>query len=158
MKKKQNELLNSQYHFIAYKGEKMKKLITITLLLFSNYLLADIAFKNPIIKNNFGKKVTAGFATITSDEDLEIIDISSNISKRIEIHTMLMEGDVMKMRKIESPIITNKKPLELKKSGDHLMIYDLTENLDDLKNITLTFSFKNNSGEVIKKDIDFLVQ
>ncbi|AKO64097.1 hypothetical protein VI34_01880 [Methylophilales bacterium MBRSG12] len=136
----------------------MKKLITIILLLFSNYLLADITFKNPIIKNNFGKKVTAGFATIISDEDLEIIDISSNISKRIEIHTMLMEGDVMKMRKIESPIITTKKPLQLKKSGDHLMIYDLTENLDDLKNITLSFSFKNNSGEVIKKDVDFLVQ
>jgi len=136
----------------------MKKLIAIILLLFSNYLLADITFKNPIIKNNFGKKVTAGFATIISDEDLEIINISSNISKRIEIHTMLMEGDVMKMRKIESPIITNKNPLELKKGGDHLMIYDLTENLDDLKNITLTFSFKNNSGEVIKKDIDFLVQ
>ena len=34
---------------------------------------------------------------------------------------MLMEGDVMKMRKIESPTITNKKPLELKKGGD-LMI------------------------------------
>jgi len=136
----------------------MKKLVTIILLIMSNGLLADIAFKNPIIKNNFGKKVTAGFATIISDEDLEIIDISSNISKRIEIHTMLMEGDVIKMRKIESPVITTKKPLELKKRGDHLMIYDLTENLDDINNITLTFSFKNNSGEVFKKDIDFLVQ
>jgi len=38
------------------------------------------------------------------------------------------------------------------------MIHDLTENLDDLKNIYFTFSFKNNSSEVIKKDIDFLVQ
>ena len=136
----------------------MKKLITIILLFISNCLLADIAFKNPIIKNNFGKKVTAGFATIISDEDLEIIDISSNISKRIEIHAMLMEGDVMKMRKIESPIITNKKPLELKKSGDHLMIYDLMENLDELNNIPLTFIFKNKNGEEIKKEIDFLVQ
>ena len=136
----------------------MRKILSIFLLFISNCLLADIAFKNPIIKNNFGKKVTAGFATIISDEDLEIIDISSKISKRIEIHTMLMEGDVMKMRKIESPVISKKKPLELKKSGDHLMIYDLSENLDDLKNITLTFSFKSNSGEVIKKDINFLVQ
>ena len=136
----------------------MKKLITIILLFISNCLLADIAFMNPIIKNNFGNKVTAGFATITSDEDVEIVEISSKLSKRIEVHTMLIEGDIMKMRKIESPVITSEKPLELKKSGDHLMIYDLTENLDDLKNITLTFSFKNNSGEVIKKDIDFLVQ
>lgn len=136
----------------------MKKLITIILLFISNCLLADVTFKNPIIKNNFGKKVTAGFAIITSDEDLEVIGISSNISKKIEIHNMLMEDDVMKMRKIESPVITSKKPLELKKGGDHLMIYELTENLDVLKNITLTFSFKKNSGEIIKKDVDFLVQ
>ena len=136
----------------------MKKLITIILLFISNCLLADVTFKNPIIKNNFGKKVTAGFAIIASDEDLEVIGISSNINKKIEIHTMLMEDDVMKMRKIESPVITSKKPLELKKGGDHLMIYDLTENLDVLKNITLTFSFKKNSGEIIKKDVDFLVQ
>ncbi len=136
----------------------MKKLISIILLLMSSPLLADIIFKDPIIKNNFGKKITAGFATISSDEDLEIISISSKISKRIEVHTMLMEGDVMKMRKIDSPVIIKNKPFVLKKGGDHLMIYELTENLDDLKNVAFTFTFKNKSGEIINKDIDFLVQ
>jgi len=136
----------------------MKKLISIILLLMSSPLLADIIFKDPIIKNNFGKKITAGFATISSDEDLEIVSISSKISKRIEVHTMLMEGDVMKMRKIDSPVIIKNKPFALKKSGDHLMIYELTENLDDLKNVAFTFTFKNKSGEIINKDIDFLVQ
>lgn len=136
----------------------MKKLISIILLLMSSPLLADIIFKDPIIKNNFGKKITAGFATISSDEDLEIVSISSKISKRIEVHTMLMEGDVMKMRKIDSPVIIKNKPFFLKKSGDHLMIYELTENLDDLKNVAFTFTFKNKSGEIINKDIDFLVQ
>jgi len=38
------------------------------------------------------------------------------------------------------------------------MIYELTENLDDLKNVAFTFTFKNKSGEIINKDIDFLVQ
>lgn len=136
----------------------MKKIISIILLLMSSPLLADIIFKDPIIKNNFGKKITAGFATISSDEDLEIVSISSKISKRIEVHTMLMEGDVMKMRKIDSPVIIKNKPFALKKSGDHLMIYELTENLDDLKNVAFTFTFKNKSGEIINKDIDFLVQ
>lgn len=136
----------------------MKKLISIILLLMSSPLLADIIFKDPIIKNNFGKKITAGFATISSDEDLEIVSISSKISKRIEVHTMLMEGDVMKMRKIDSPVIIKNKPFVLEKSGDHLMIYELTENLDDLKNVAFTFTFKNKSGEIINKDIDFLVQ
>ncbi|MFL2964452.1 MAG: copper chaperone PCu(A)C [Methylophilaceae bacterium] len=136
----------------------MKKIISIILLLMSSPLLAEIVFKDPIIKNNFGKKITAGFATISSDEDLEIVSISSKISKRIEVHTMLMEGDVMKMRKIDSPVIIKNKPFALKKSGDHLMIYELTENLDDLKNVAFTFTFKNKSGEIINKDIDFLVQ
>ena len=136
----------------------MKKIISIILMLMSSPLLAEIVFKDPIIKNNFGKKITAGFATISSDEDLEIVSISSKISKRIEVHTMLMEGDVMKMRKIDSPVIIKNKPFALKKSGDHLMIYELTENLDDLKNVAFTFTFKNKSGEIINKDIDFLVQ
>ena len=136
----------------------MKKLISIILLLMSSPLLANIIFKDPIIKNNFGKNITAGFATISSDEDLEIVSLSSKISKRIEVHTMLMEGDVMKMRKIDSPVIIKNKPFALKKSGDHLMIYELTENLDDLKNVAFTFTFKNKSGELINKDIDFLVQ
>ena len=136
----------------------MKKLISIILLLMSSPLLADIIFKDPIIKNNFGKKITAGFATISSDEDLEIVSISSKISKRIEVHTMLMEGDVMKMRKIDSPVIIKNKPFVLQKSGDHLMIYELTENLDDIKNVAFTFTFKNQSGKIINKDIDFLVQ
>ena len=136
----------------------MKKIISIILLLMSSPLLAEIVFKDPIIKNNFGKKITAGFATISSNEDLEIVSISSKISKRIEVHTMLMEGDVMKMRKIDSPVIIKNKPFALKKSGDHLMIYELTENLDDLKNVAFTFTFKNKSGEIINKDIDFLVQ
>ena len=64
----------------------------------------------------------------------------------------------MKMRKIDSPVIIKNKPFALKKSGDHLMIYELTENLDDLKNVAFTFTFKNKSGEIINKDIDFLVQ
>jgi len=136
----------------------MKKIISIIFLLMSSPLLAEIIFKDPIIKNNFGKKITAGFATISSDEDLEIVSISSKISKRIEVHTMLMEGDVMKMRKIDSPVIIKNKPFALKKSGDHLMIYELTENLDDLKNVAFTFTFKNQSGKIINKDIDFLVQ
>lgn len=136
----------------------MKKILPIIFLMMSSSIFADITFKDAIIKNNFGKKITAGFATISSDEDLKIIEITSNISKRIEVHSMIMDGDVMRMRKIESPIITKDKSLELKKSGNHLMIYELSENLDDLKKVTLTFSFMNNSDEIIKKDFDFLVQ
>ena len=136
----------------------MKKILPIIFLMMSSSIFADITFKDAIIKNNFGKKITAGFATISSDEDLKIIEITSNISKRIEVHSMIMDGDVMRMRKIESPIITKDKSLELKKSGNHLMIYELSENLDDLKKVTLTFSFMNDSDEIIKKDFDFLVQ
>ena len=93
----------------------MKKILPIIFLMMSSSIFADITFKDAIIKNNFGKKITAGFATISSDEDLKIIEITSNISKRIEVHSMIMDGDVMRMRKIESPIITKDKSLELQK-------------------------------------------
>ena len=87
----------------------MKKTLVAAIIFFSTYCYSQVSFIEPIIKNNNGRAVTAGFVIIKSDENLLINKISSNISKRIEIHSMKMENDVMKMRKIEEPKIEKNK-------------------------------------------------
>ena len=66
---------------------------------------------------------------------------NQNLAQRIEIHSMEMENDVMKMRRIDSPKILKNKPFILKKGGNHLMIYDISENLDAQKKVKLNFVF-----------------
>lgn len=136
----------------------MYKFLLILISIITSNVYAEVKFNNAVIKNNFGKKVTAGFIEILSDEDLTIKKVKSEFSQRIEIHSMEMENDVMKMRRIDSPKILKNKPFILKKGGNHLMIYDISENLDEQKRVKLNFVFLKDNGDELSSDVEFSVQ
>jgi copper(I)-binding protein len=136
----------------------MNKFLLILISIITSNVYAEVKFNNAVIKNNFGKKVTAGFIEILSDEDLTIKKVKSEFSQRIEIHSMEMENDVMKMRRIDSPKILKNKPFILKKGGNHLMIYDISENLDEQKRVKLNFVFLKDNGDELSSDVEFSVQ
>ena len=136
----------------------MNKFLLILISIITSNVYAEVKFNNAIIKNNFGKKVTAGFIEILSDEDLTIKKVKSEFSQRIEIHSMEMENDVMKMRRVDSPKILKNKPFILKKGGNHLMIYDISENLDEQKRVKLNFVFLKDNGDELSSDVEFSVQ
>jgi len=136
----------------------MNKFLLILISIITSNVYAEVKFYNAVIKNNFGKKVTAGFIEILSDEDLTIKKVKSEFSQRIEIHSMEMENDVMKMRRIDSPKILKNKPFILKKGGNHLMIYDISENLDEQKRVKLNFVFLKDNGDELSSDVEFSVQ
>jgi len=136
----------------------MNKFLLILISIITSNVYAEVKFNNAIIKNNFGKKVTAGFIEILSDEDLTIKKVKSEFSQRIEIHSMEMENDVMKMRRIDSPKILKNKPFILKKGGNHLMIYDISKNLDEQKRVKLNFVFLKDNGDELSSDVEFSVQ
>jgi copper(I)-binding protein len=136
----------------------MNKFLLILISIITSNVYAEVKFNNAVIKNNFGKKVTAGFIEILSDEDLTIKKVKSEFSQRIEIHSMEMENDVMKMRRIDSPKILKNKPFILKKGGNHLMIYDINENLDEQKRVKLNFVFLKDNGDELSSDVEFSVQ
>lgn len=136
----------------------MNKFLLILISIITSNVYAEVKFNNAVIKNNFGKKVTAGFIEILSDEDLTIKKVKSEFSQRIEIHSMEMENDVMKMRRIDSPKILKNKPFILKKGGNHLMIYDISKNLDEQKSVKLNFVFLKDNGDELSYDVEFSVQ
>ena len=140
------------------KEKIMNKFLLILISIITSNVYAEVKFNNAVIKNNFGKKVTAGFIEILSDEDLTIKKVKSEFSQRIEIHSMEMENDVMKMRRIDSPKILKNKPFILKKGGNHLMIYDISENLDEQKKVKLNFVFLKDNGDELSSDVEFSVQ
>lgn len=140
------------------KEKIMNKFLLILISIITSNVYAEVKFNNAVIKNNFGKKVTAGFIEILSDEDLTIKKVKSEFSQRIEIHSMEMENDVMKMRRIDSPKILKNKPFILKKGGNHLMIYDISKNLDEQKRVKLNFVFLKDNGDELSSDVEFSVQ
>jgi len=104
-----------------------------------------------------GQKVTAGFMDITASKDAKIIKIQAKMVGRIEAHSMLMDGEIMKMRKITPELIKNKK-YKFKPGGNHLMLFDVKRELKAGDGIDLLFTFQLKNKKVLTKSIQFKIK
>ena len=148
-------------------NSKYKKIIFSTLLFFlflCNSAFAEIIFNSGLIKKNIpGKNITSGFVSIDSDSQVSLIEISSPIFEKIEVHSMKIEktkdGDeVMKMRKLEKILLQPNVTLQLKKGGDHIMFYGLKRDLIPGEQISLKFKFHDQEDKTILLEELFQVQ
>ena len=73
--------------------------------------------------------------------DVTLTDASSTSIGTIELHTMAMADGRMQMRQVENFEIADGGSLELKRGGDHLMLFDVGEDVvaGETVDITLTF-------------------
>ena len=63
--------------------------------------------------------------TITSKKDATLIGVESGSAQSGEIHSMVMEGNMKKMRALESLPLPAKTPVTLGADGNHLMLIGL---------------------------------
>jgi periplasmic copper chaperone A len=90
--------------------------------------------------------------TITSKKDATLIGVMSGSAQSGEIHTMVMEGDVMKMRAIESLPLPAKTPVTLGADGNHLMLIGLRNPLKAGHKLpfALTVKFADGSTTILR--------
>lgn len=70
-----------------------------------------------------------------------------------EVHEMVMNGDIMKMQKVDGIDIPNDSGIELNSRGYHLMLMGLTGNIKVGEKLTVTLLFEK-SGRI---DVPMLV-
>jgi len=103
-----------------------------------------------------GASVGGGYMTIinmgtTPDR---LIGGASDISARVEIHEMSMDGGVMKMRMLTSGLeIKPGQTVEFKPGGYHVMFLGLKEGLEEGQQVKATLTFEK-AGKV---DVTFAV-
>jgi len=133
--------------------------ILLTILSFSSYGTEfSISTQNNLIsKLRPGQKVTAGYLNIIANKDAKIIMIESKMIGRIETHSMIMDGEVMKMRKI-TPELKKNINYEFKPGGNHLMFFDIKRELKVNDDINLLFTFELKNKEILSKSILFKVK
>ena len=123
----------------------MKKLFHFSFIIFAltcfNLALADshghhhnvLSFEKAWARPSIGKsKNSAVYLHIKNSgkEEITITSGRSDISERVELHTHIKEGDVMKMRPIEGGLkIPAGSSVELKPGGKHIMIMGLKKKL-----------------------------
>ena len=70
----------------------------------------------------------AVFMTIHNDSDTDdrMIDFKTGRAERAELHTMSMEGDIMKMRRVDGYEIPAGETHVLKPMADHVMVFGMS--------------------------------
>lgn len=87
------------------------------------------------------QKASGAFMQLSADKDVRLVAAASPVAKVVEIHEMVMDNDVMKMREIAGLDLVPGRILALKPGGFHVMLIDLKAQLKggDVVPITLTF-------------------
>jgi copper(I)-binding protein len=85
----------------------------------------------------------AAYLTIVSPTADRLTAASSPVAKTVELHTMSMEGGVMKMRPLAAIDIPAGRTVTLSPGGMHIMLLGLTRPLREGQSFPLTLSFDN---------------
>jgi hypothetical protein len=89
---------------------------------------------------------------ITSQQDASIIAVSSPVSNSAEIHSMVHENGMMKMRAMDSLALKAKQEVVLGDGGNHLMLIGLKKPLKagETVMLTVTVQFADKRKEQIE--------
>lgn len=84
-----------------------------------------------------------------TDQDDRLIDVRSDVAKRVELHTHIDKGNgVLQMGEIEGGIaILAGETHMMKRGGDHVMLMGLNQSFVQGETITVIFEFEK-AGEV----------
>lgn len=94
-----------------------------------------------------GQPSTGAFMTLQADSDSKLLSVQSPAAKTVQIHQSTMKDDVMSMRQVESVALPAGKPVSFDPHGYHIMLIDLTAQVQEGSKVPLTLIVENAKGE-----------
>lgn len=105
----------------------------------------EAAWARPTVAGQSGG---GGYLKITGGTAADrLLAASAGVSKAVELHTMEMDGNVMRMRPVEGIDVPAGATVELKPGGLHVMFMGLTKTLKAGDSFPLTLRFQK-AGEL----------
>ena len=88
-----------------------------------------------------GRDMTMGGLTLSVEGgDVTLTGASSTSVGTIELHTMAMADGKMQMRQVDSFEISDGEALELKRGGNHFMMFDISEDVVSGETVDITLN------------------
>jgi|SRR5579864_8953556 len=87
-------------------------------------------------------EIGAVYLTLESAVDDRLTGLSTPITSIAQLHTMTMEGGIMKMTRLPALDLPAGKPVKIEPSGTHIMLIGLTDKLSPGQSFPLTLVFE----------------
>jgi copper(I)-binding protein len=107
-----------------------------------------------------GQSATGGFMTLTAQRDLTLVGFHTKVAGETELHDMVMDGDVMRMRALDSLSLPAGQPVVLRPGpgGKHLMLMGLKGPLKAGDELPLTLKLRTPDGKALTQTVRVPVQ
>lgn len=109
-------------------------------------MASDIEINQPAVRAMPpGAPASGAYVTLINHSDHEryIVDVESNAADTVEVHVSEMQGDTMKMYRVEQIAIPAHGQATLTPGGYHIMMIGLTKPLAAGDQVTFTLVMKN---------------
>ena len=137
-------------------------LLLVCLIFFNNYSLSNETISKPLVFHGGytfssfkGQKSAAIYITIinSGEKDVEIKSISTDIAKKSEIHEIISEKEIIRMRKIDNFLVKKSDTVFFQPGGTHIMIFGLEDELIDKE----TFKIDILTDDSQRYSVDILI-
>jgi copper(I)-binding protein len=119
-----------------------KFLVLAAASLFAHAASAQVAVTDPWIRATVPAQKTAGaFMQLRSPKATRLVEVQSPVAGRAEIHQMDMQGQTMRMQKVDGIDLQAGQPVNLSSGGYHVMLFDLKQQLKEGEQVPLTLVF-----------------
>jgi len=96
----------------------------------------------------------AAYLTVESPTGDRLTAVSTPVASKAELHTMTMEGGVMKMRPLTGIDLPAGQPVTLKPGSDHIMLLGLKQPLRPGDSVPLTLTFAKGGRREVNATVE----
>lgn len=103
-----------------------------------------------------GQKASGAFMELTSKRAARLVAVASPAAAVVEIHSMKMEGGVMKMFAVDGVDLPANQTVKLGPGGYHVMMQDLKQTLKAGERVPLklTFEMSDKTRETLELNVE----
>jgi copper(I)-binding protein len=122
-------------------------------MLASGAAVAQVDVSNAWVRGTVPNQTASGaFMVLHAHENAKLVGVSSPVAAA-ELHEMKMEGNVMRMRQVQSLDLPKMQDVELKPGGYHVMLMDLKGQLKKGDTVPITLKIEQ-GGKVIEQKVN----
>lgn len=113
----------------------------------------DIAVENAFARAPAGgAKVAAVYMSLSNNGVVAdaLVGADSPVAARVELHTNIQDGDIVRMRPVETITVPAGGTVRLEPGGLHLMLIDLKSALKERQRVPLTLTFAEAGKQTIE--------
>jgi len=101
-----------------------------------------------------GQSVAGAYLDITASAPTALIAVESSVAGKGELHTMSMDGGVMRMRPVAKIELPAHRAVNLKPGGYHVMLMDIKRELKAGERVPLRLTLQDSRGVTSTLEVD----